>query len=132
MRNHLIVVCLLGLVATSCNSNWTEGQSTLSPNKKWFVSLQTKSIDPTNGCARIRIYDTDIYPALKVKPLKADPSGTPTASFTVPVQIYARDAELKWNAASTVLRIEQPELNLKPPIYYAVDLTTFSFSKVEK
>lgn len=131
MRNRLIAVCLLGLVATSCNSGWDEGQSTLSPNKKWCVQLQTKSISPTNGCARVFIYDTDVYPALKAKPDSA-PSGTPTASFVVPVDIHARSAELKWNTAGTVLRIEQPEINKKPAIYYAVDLPTFSFSKVDK
>jgi len=129
MRNHLIVVSLLGLVVISCNSEWTEGQSTLSPNKKWFVRLETKSIDPTNTCARIRIYDTDIYPALKTSP---NPKGTPTASFTVPIQFHARTAELKWNPTSTALRVEQPEANLKPPIYYSVDLNSFSFSKLEK
>ena len=129
MRNRLIAVCLLGLVATSCNSDWDQGQSSLSPNKKWFVELQTKSISPTNGCTRVFIYDTDVYPALKSKP---DPSGTPTASFIVPVDISARSAELKWNTAGTFLRIEQPEVSTKPPIYYAVDLTTFSFSKVDK
>jgi len=118
-------------VATSCNSDWDEGQSTLSPNKKWFVQLQTKSISPTNGCTRVFIYDTDVYPALKAKP-DPDPSGTPTASFIVPVDIHARSAELKWNTAGTILRIEQPELNTKPAICYAVDLTTFSFSKVDK
>lgn len=129
MNSRLAAICLLGLMATSCNSHWEEGQSSLSPNKKWFAQLETKSISPSNSCTRISVYDTDVYPALKTKP---DPSGTPTASFTVPVDIHARSAELKWNTNSTVLRIEQPEANAKPPIYYAVDLNTFSFFKVDK
>jgi hypothetical protein len=126
MRNHLIAICLFGLLVTSC-ADWDEGQSTLSPNKKWFVDLQTKS--GTNGFARIRVYDTDVYPGLKTKP-KA--SGTPTASFTVPIQFSARAVDLKWNSAGTVLRIEQSALNTKPPIYYSLDLNSFSFSKVDQ
>ena len=102
-----------------------EGQSTLSPNKKWFVALETKS--GTNSFTRICVYDTDVYPDLKRE--RANPDGTPTASFTVPIQFYARSVDLKWNQAGTVLRIEQPD-NLKP-LYYALDLNSFSFSRVE-
>lgn len=104
-----------------------EGKSTLSPNKKWFVELETKS--GTNSLTRIRVYDTDAYPGLK-REKEPIPEGTPTASFTVPIQFYARSVDLKWNQASTVLRIEQPD-HLKP-LYYALDLNSFSFSKVEK
>ena len=126
MRNHLIVICLLGLLATSC-ADWDEGQSTLSPNKKWFVEMQTKS--GTNGFTRIRVYDTEVYPGLKTK---QNPGGRPTALFTVPIQFSARAVAMKWNQASTVLRIEQPALNARPPIYYSLDLNSFSFSKVEQ
>jgi len=129
MTNRLIALCLLGVLATSCNSQLTEGQSTHSPNKKWLVRLETQSTSPTNHIARITVYDTDVYPALKTS---SDPSGTPTASFNVPIGIYARSAELKWNTNNTVLRIEQPEANTKPPIYYTLDLATLSFSKVDK
>ncbi len=132
MRHRLIAVLLLGLVAASCSSSWDEGQSTLSPNKKWFVQLETKSINPTNDCARIYVYDTDVYPSLKAQPLQAHPSGTPTATFTVPVDIRARSVDLKWNTDSTVLRIEQPAVNTKPAMCYAVDVTSFSFSRVDK
>lgn len=104
-----------------------EGQSTLSPNKKWFVDLETKS--GTNSFTRIRVYDTAVYPGLK-REKEPISEGTPTASFTVPIQFYARSVDLKWNEASTVLRIEQPD-HLKP-LYYALDLNSFSFSKVEK
>jgi hypothetical protein len=127
MRIHLIATFLLCLGVASCSSGYDEGHSTLSPNKKWFVDLETKS--GANGFTRIRIYDTDVYPDLKTKP---NPRGTPTALFTVPIQFYARAVDFKWNPASTVLRMEQPELNGKPPIYYSLDLDSFSFSKVEK
>ncbi|HEY2081981.1 MAG TPA: hypothetical protein VGI88_04290 [Verrucomicrobiae bacterium] len=127
MRLNLVAAFLLCVGVVSCDSDWDEGQSTLSPDKKWFVDLETKS--GTNGLTRIRIYDTSVYPALKLK-AEPNPGGTPTASFTVPIQFYARAVDLKWNQASTVLRIEQPALNLKPPIYYALDLNSFSFSKV--
>ena len=126
MRNILIIALLVCIGATSC-ADWDEGQYTLSPNKKWFVDLQTKS--GANGFTRIRVYDTNVYPSLKTKP---NPGGTPAALFTVPIQFYARAVDLKWNSASTVLRIEQPALNAKPPIYYSLDLNSFSFSKVEK
>ena len=126
MRTNLILALLLCIAAISC-ADWDEGQSTLSPNKKWFVDMQTKS--GTNGFTRIRVYDTDVYPRLKTK---ANPSGTPTASYTVPIQLYARAVGLKWNSASTVLQIEQPAFNAKPAIYYSLDLTSFSFSKAEK
>ena len=126
MRNILIITFLVCIGATSC-ADYDEGQSTLSPNKKWFVDLQTKSGD--KSFTRIRVYDTDVYPGLKTRP---KPGGTPTALFTVPIEFHARAVDLKWNQASTVLRIEQPGLNTKPPIYYALDLNSFSFSKVEK
>jgi hypothetical protein len=126
MRTVLLLAFLLCLGATSC-ADWEQGQSTLSPNKRWFVDLQTKS--GANGFTRIRVYDTDVYPSLKTK---ANPRGTPTASFTVPIEFYARGVDLKWNSTSTVLRIEQPAVNAKPPINYSLDLNTFSFSKVEK
>lgn len=116
----------MGYAARS-KADWDEGQSTLSPNQKWFVDMQTKS--GTNGFTRIRVYDTDVYPDLKTKP-NAD--GTPTASFTVPIQYYARSVDLKWNSTGTVLRIEQPALNVKPPINYSLDLNSFSFSKVQQ
>jgi hypothetical protein len=129
MKGNLIAACLLCLGVTSCNSDLTSGQSTLSPNKKWFVRLETKSGDSTNGCTRISVYNTDVYPALKTKP---DVAGTLTALFNVPIEFEARFAELKWNPTSTVLRIEQPAANTKPPMYYSLDLNSFSFSKVEK
>lgn len=131
MRTTLIVAFLLCLAATSCNSDVTEGQSTLSPNKKWFVDMETGSSGRSNVWTRLCIYDTDVFTALKARP-NPDPSGTPTASYTVPIELYARDVDLKWNSASTVLRIEQPELNGKPPISYSLDLISFSFSKVEQ
>lgn len=133
MSNRLIVVCLLAVLATSCGPQIKVGQSTLSPDNKWFIHLETQSLGPTNGCARIDIYDTAIYPSLKTQPLEVNrASGPPTASFTVPIFINARSAELKWNTASTVLRIEQRAVNANPAIYYAVDVTNFSFSKVDK
>jgi hypothetical protein len=126
MRNILIITFLVCIGAISC-ADYDEGQSTLSPNKKWFVDLQTKT--GAKSFTRIRVYDTDVYPGLKTRP---KPGGTPTALFTVPIEFYAREVDLKWNQASTVLRIEQPGLNAKPPIYYSLDLNSFSFSKLEK
>ena len=126
MRNILIIIFLVCIGATSC-ADYDEGQSTLSPNKKWFVDLQTKSGD--KSFTRIRVYDTDVYPSLKTNP---NPGGNPTALFTVPIEFYARAVDMKWNQASTVLRIEQPGLNTKPPLIYSLDLNSFSFSKVEK
>jgi hypothetical protein len=128
MRNALLLAFLVCLGVTAC-ADWEEGQSTLSPNKKWFVNLQTKS--GTNGFTRIRVYDTDVYPSLKTE-ANPNPRGKPTALFIVPVEFYARSVDMKWNSAGTVLRMEQPAANLKPPIYYSLDLNTFSFSKIEK
>jgi hypothetical protein len=127
MSNRLITVCLIGILATSCKPQMKTGQSTLSPSKKWFVQLETTyPLSSTNASVSILIYDTVVYPALMTN---ANPSGTPTASFNVPVNIDARSADLKWNTNSTVLRIEQ----LAPaPIYYEVNLATFSFTKVDK
>jgi hypothetical protein len=126
MRNILAIAFFVCIGVTSC-ADWDEGQSTLSPNKRWFVDLQTKY--GANGFTRIRVYDTDVYPGLKTKP---NPGGTPTALFTVPMLFHARVVDLTWNSASTVLGIEEPALNGKPPINYSLDLNSFSFSKVEK
>jgi hypothetical protein len=87
MRNTLIIAFLLCIGVISC-ADWDEGQSTLSPNKKWFVDLQTKS--GVDGFTRIRVYDTDVYPSLKTKP---NPGSIPTALFTVPIQFHARDVD---------------------------------------
>lgn len=108
------------------SSDYDEGQATRSPNKKWFVDVETKW--NTNGPTRIRIYDTDVYPDLKTKPIPGD---HPTALFIVPIQFRARDGDMEWNSASTVLRLKAATLNGKPPIYYSLDLNSFSFSKVE-
>jgi hypothetical protein len=128
MRNALLLAFLVCFGVTGC-ADWEEGQSTLSTNKKWLVNLQTKS--GTNGFTRIRVYDTDVYPSLKTK-ADPNPSGKPRALFIVPVEFYARSVNMKWDSAGTVLRMEQPGANLKPPIYYSLDLNTFSFSKIEK
>jgi hypothetical protein len=127
MKINLIAAFLLCLGAVGCGSDFVEGQATLSPNKKWFVDLETTS--DTNSLTRIRVYDTAVYPGLKTNP---NPKGNPTAEFTVPIEFYARAVVLKWNPASTVLRIEQPVLNNKPAIYYSLDLNSYSFSKVDK
>jgi hypothetical protein len=128
MSNRLITVCLIGILATSCKPQLKTGQSTLSPDKKWFVHLETAyPLTSTNATVSISIYDTAVYPALMTN---LNPSGTPTASFNVPVKIDARSADLKWNTNNTVLRIEQPAP--APPIYYEVNLTTLSFTKIDK
>src|SRR5579859_3698750 len=80
----------LGVASCSSHSDYDEGQSTLSPNKKWFVDLDTS----TNRLTQIRIYDTDVYPILKTNPA---PEGTPTALFIVPIGFSARFVDLKWN-----------------------------------
>jgi hypothetical protein len=140
-RKGLFAIFILSLVALIAwlvfprhqGIDWSEGESTLSPNKKWFVGLRTGTFwDKTNQYTQIQVYDTEANPELKQNSPPTDPGSKTTASFIVPVPLHARDVELKWNGESTILHLEQVSLNMQPAIHYDLDLKSFSLTKVEK
>jgi hypothetical protein len=142
MRNTLIIIlslCLgtLLLFGTFHFINreqiaWVEGAFSVSPTKKWAIYLRTTSTsDPVKSFSQIFLFDADVYPDIVTRNFPTRYQlNNPTASFLVPIQLYARVATVKFSDEGNQVTIKQGAINHLLPVAYVLDLGDYTFHSI--
>jgi hypothetical protein len=105
-------------------TDWVEGNFVVSPAKNRAVYFQTASNeDSAKSFCRISVFDARQYPDIvnRSHPTRYQ-MNNPTASYLLPLQLYARVATLEFDSGSSRVMIKQGPVNRQPPIAYEIDL----------
>lgn len=143
MKNAIIIIlaiCLGILVVheTFVSTNrerikWVESSFSISPSKKWAVCFRTTSnSDPAKSFSQILLFDAPSFPDIVSRnyPTRRQ-LNNPTASFLVPLQLYARVAAVEFTSDGKRVMIKQGPVNHQVPITYELDLDNFSLNSVD-
>lgn len=140
MKKALLILLLLSLgvlvsqkIAATMNkerTKWVEGNFSVSPDKKWGVYLQSSSdSDPAKSFCRISLFASRNYPDIVARNAPSRfQENNPTASFLVPIRLYARMAAVEFDSESDRVLIKQGPVNGMAQVAYEVDLGNYSLT----
>ena len=104
--------------------DWVEGNFVVSPVKNRAVYFQTASNeDSAKSFCRISVFDAHQFPDIvnRSRPTRYQ-MNNPTASYLLPLQLYARVATIEFDSGGGRVMIKQGPVNRQPPIAYEIDL----------